>query len=149
MRIRRATADDTQRARTIVEEYNESIGVVKRDDATHFDQYVSSPNAFWLAEIDHESAGCVALRPLPEVHGRACEVKRLYVRPAYRRAGVAAELMDAVEAYALEVGYDAIYLDTFDALADAVRFYERRGYERIQRYNENPQATIFMRKALR
>ena len=75
-------------------------------------------------------------------------MKRLYVRPAQRGSGIAARLMDALETFAFGRGFRAVYLDTFDDLADAVRFYERRGYERIARYNDNPQATIFMRKTL-
>lgn len=102
----------------------------------------------WVAETDRETIGCVALRALPQVAPRACEVKRLYVRASHRGAGVGDALMTALETYAVETGYDSIYLDTFEALGAAVRFYERRGYERIPRYNENPQAMIFMRKTL-
>jgi GNAT superfamily N-acetyltransferase len=86
------------------------------------------------------------MRPLPALGADACEVKRLYVRPQYRGAGLAAALMGALEAEARERGFSAIYLDTKDDLAAAIRFYERRGYERIARYNDNPQATIFMRR---
>jgi GNAT superfamily N-acetyltransferase len=109
---------------------------------------LSAPNGFWFAEIDDGVAGCVSLRALPNAGPRASEVKRLYVRAAYRNRGVAGALMDAAEAFARSAGYDSIYLDTFEALAAAVHFYERRGYERIARYNDNPQATVFMRKAL-
>jgi GNAT superfamily N-acetyltransferase len=145
MKIRAATRQDAERAWQIVDEYNKSIGVVVRDDPAHFSEYLSSPNALWLAEIGDEVVGCVALRPLAAVE-RACEVKRLYVRPQHRRVGAAAALMDELEAYAWAHGYDAIYLDTFEALEAAVRFYERRGYQRVPRYNDNPQATVFMRK---
>jgi N-acetylglutamate synthase-like GNAT family acetyltransferase len=146
--VRLATANDVEHAWGIVNEYNKSIGVVKRDDPAHFSQYLSAPNAFWFAEKAGDTIGCVALRALPQVAPRACEVKRLYVRASYRGAGIAGTLMDTVEAYARDAGYDSMYLDTFEALAAAVRFYERRGYERIPRYNDNPQATIFMRKTL-
>jgi GNAT superfamily N-acetyltransferase len=76
-------------------------------------------------------------------------VKRLYVRASHRRAGVADALMSALESYARETKVTALYLDTKDDLAAAIAFYDRRGYQRIARYNDNPQATLFMRLALK
>ena len=146
--IRRATNSDEASARAIVGEYNDAVGVVVRDDPSKFRAYLDGPGALWLAEAGDEVVGCVVMRPLADVEPGACEVKRLYVRPAQRGSAIAVRLMDALEAFAFAQGFRAVYLDTFDDLADAVRFYERRGYERIARYNDNPQATIFMRKAL-
>jgi GNAT superfamily N-acetyltransferase len=148
VRIRPATMADSDIAWSILEEYNDAIGVVERDDREHFSSYLRKPNGFWLAEAGDVVVGCVVLRELPGLAPRACEVKRLYVQLPYRRLGVARELMDALEAYAREARFEAIYLDTFEGLAAAVRFYELRGYERVPRYNENVQATIFMRKLL-
>ena len=146
--IRRATASDQASARAIVDEYNDAVGVVVRDDAATLRAYLDGPGALWLAQFGDEIVGCVVMRPLTSAHPPACEVKRLYVRPAQRGSGIAAALMDALERFAFRQGYRAVYLDTFDDLADAVRFYERRGYERVDRYNDNPQATIFMRRDL-
>ncbi len=64
-------------------------------------------------------------------------------------AAIAGALMDALESYARSAGYDAVYLDSKDDLATAIRFYRERRYEEIERYNDNPQATIFMRRLLR
>ena len=79
----------------------------------------------------------------------AGEVKRLYVRPGCRRHGVAQALLDALEQFASARGDDTLYLDTKDDLHAAIRFYERNGYVQCERYNDNPQATLFMRKQLR
>ena len=147
-RIRRATVSDESAARAIVAEYNDAVGVVVRDDDATLRAYLRGPGALWLAEHGGAAVGCVVMRPLPNVAPGACEAKRLYVRPAQRGSGIAAALMDALETFAVRAGYRAVYLDTFEDLAGAVRFYERRGYERIDRYNDNPQATIFMRRAL-
>lgn len=146
--VRRATLADRDAAWAIVDEYNRSIDVVVRDDAATFARYLHGPGALWLAEDGGAVIGCVALRPLPEISARACEAKRLYVRPGHRARGVAASLMDALERHAREAGYEAVYLDTKDDLLDAIHFYDRRGYARIPRYNDNPQATIFMRRVL-
>ena len=72
----------------------------------------------------------------------------MYVRPAWRGLGLAQKLLEAAECLAREAGYRSIYLDTTDEMLAAARLYERNGYQRCERYNENPQATIFMRKKL-
>lgn len=146
--VRRAARADEAAAWEIVDEYNTSFGVVLRDDRAALREYLDGPGVLWLAHCDDALAGCVVLRPLPSMGPRASEVKRLYVRSAYRGAGVASALMDALEAHARETGYDAIYLDSRPDFQTAIRFYERRGYERIERYNANPEATVFMRLAL-
>jgi GNAT superfamily N-acetyltransferase len=145
--VRRANMADEAAAWDVVDEYNRSIGVVVADDAASFRAYLAGPGALWLAG-DGEVIGCVAMRPLETAGPHAAEVKRLYVRPAHRGGGVASALMDALEEGARESGYTELYLDTKDDLTVAIRFYERRGYERIPRYNDNPQATIFMRRVL-
>lgn len=146
--VRRANRADEAAARGIVDEYNRALEIAVRDDAAAFATYLDGPGGLWLAEDAGEVVGCVALRPLAELGPRAAEVKRLYVRPDRRGAGIAAALMDALEAAARAGGYEALYLDTKDDLRAAIAFYERRGYERIPRYNDNPQATIFMRRRL-
>lgn len=80
--------------------------------------------------------------------GPAGEVKRLYVRPAFRRRGIAERLLEALERFASSRGVQWLYLDTTDELQAALAFYDRHGYARRDRYNDNPQATIFMRKRL-
>ncbi|HTD35407.1 MAG TPA: GNAT family N-acetyltransferase [Candidatus Elarobacter sp.] len=147
--IRRAIAADEDVAWEIVEEYNTSFGVALRDDRAALHAYLDGPGALWLAYHDDALAGCVVLRPLRSAGPRASEVKRLYVRPAHRGAGVAGALMDALEAHAREAGCDALYLDSRPDFQAAIRFYERRGYEPVARYNENPEATVFMRLRLR
>jgi len=144
----RAGLGELDLAWEILDEYNDAVGVIARDDRASLAGYLEAPNAFWLALDGERVAGCVALRPLAERQAD-CEVKRLYVRPEYRGAGIASALMDAAEEYARSSGFTHVYLDTFDALDAAVRFYDRRGYDRITRYNDNPQATIFMRLDLR
>ena len=148
MNVLRAALADRDAAWRIVTEYYEAIGVVLREDREVFDEFLSGRGRFWLASANGETAGCIALRPLPE-HEGACEIKRLYVRPLFRGLGLAHALLSAAEDYALDAGYDAIYLDTFDALTVATQFYLRAGYEPTERYNDNPQATIFMKKTLR
>ncbi len=133
----------------IVQEYYESMNVVSRDTRDEFARlYFKNGAGIWLAWLGKIVAGCIALRAMGQVDENG-EVKRLYVRPEYRGRGIAAALHDALQTYATAFGYRWLYLDTADNMTAATRFYESLRYERCARYNDNPQATIFMRKELR
>jgi ribosomal protein S18 acetylase RimI-like enzyme len=79
---------------------------------------------------------------------KSSECKRLYVKPWARGRGIADKLLDAQEIHARKQGLEWIFLDSYDDLKAAIALYERRGYERCERYNDNPQATVFMRKKI-
>jgi DNA-binding MarR family transcriptional regulator/GNAT superfamily N-acetyltransferase len=147
-RILRATTAHLKDARHLLHEYFDVIGVVLRDDDAAIRAFLNdASSAMWIAYVEDEPAACVAMRPLPEIAG-AAECKRLYVADKYRRRGLAEALMQALETHAAKAGLDAVYLDTKDDLIGAIKLYEQLGYERCERYNDNPQATIFMRKRL-
>jgi GNAT superfamily N-acetyltransferase len=132
----------------IVQEYYAVASVVVRDDRQDFEKhYLGEGAGVWLAEAGEGVVGCVALRRL-EGLAASGEIKRMYLRQAYRGQGVAELLLDALEKYARESGYKWLYLDTAADMKAAARFYERKGFVQCERYNENPQAAIFMRKAI-
>ncbi|NVD69440.1 MarR family transcriptional regulator [Duganella sp. BJB1802] len=148
-RVIRATAAELDDARHLLHEYFDVINVVLRDDDDAIRAFLNdASSAMWIAYVDGEAAACVAMRPLQEVAG-ATECKRLYVADRFRRRGLAEALMQALESHAAQAGYNAVYLDTKDDLHAAIRLYDQLGYERCERYNDNPQATIFMRKRIK
>jgi GNAT superfamily N-acetyltransferase len=147
--IRRVMASEIDTAYAIVEEYYEAMSVVARDTPDEFARlYFGEGTGIWLARLEEKVIGCIALRVMPQFTERG-EVKRLYVKPEYRGRGIAVALHHALETYALDFGYHWLSLDTADNMRSAIRFYEQQGYKRCARYNQNPQATIFMRKELR
>lgn len=148
MRIHRATVLESEAAYSIVSEYYEAVDVLVRDDRSAFErEYFAKDAGIWLATDNDEIIGCIALHRLPNLDNGG-EIKRLYVRHSHRGQGVAADLLAALEAYAEGQGYAALYLDSKDDLMPAIRFYQRQGYLPCERYNDNPQATIFMCKRL-
>lgn len=148
IRIERASMERMEEAYAIVREYYDAVDVTVRDDAAEFArEYFGEGSGIWLARDDGKAVGCIALRPLP-AFARAGEIKRMYVKPESRGRGIAERLLKALEAYAADFGYAQLYLDSKDDLTTAIRFYERHGYEACARYNENPQATVFMKKGL-
>jgi GNAT superfamily N-acetyltransferase len=149
MKIIRATPSQSVEAERLLNEYYEAVEVVKRDTPAAIADYLSDESSgLWIAYVDDFPAGCVVLRPLPTVEA-ATECKRLYVQPQFRGHGIADALLDAMEEYALEKAAEWVYLDSKDDLKDALRIYVRRGYQPCERYNDNPQATVFLRKRLR
>jgi ribosomal protein S18 acetylase RimI-like enzyme len=146
--IRRAMPSEIDTAYAIVEEYYEAMSVVARDTREAFAQlYFTDGAGVWLAWVEERIIGCIALRAMRQF-SEGGEVKRLYVQPKYRGRGIAVALHDALETHARNIGYRCLYLDTTDNMTAAIHFYEAHGYGRCARYNENPQATIFMWKEL-
>ena len=74
-----------------------------------------------------------------------CELKRLYVRPAWRRQGIAARLIDQILSDARSIGYKRILLDTLPGLTVAIAMYRDLGFQDIPRYNDSPlDDTVFL-----
>lgn len=132
----------------IVEEYCDAANVVARDTKEEFRRYYfGERSGVWLASLENNVVGCIALRVLSEIQ-RSGEIKRMYVQPAYRGHGIAKELLDAVEKFAAKAGDEWLYLDSAPGMDTAVRFYQRNGFEPCTPYNDNPQANIYLRKKI-
>lgn len=136
----------TAEAVEILKEYYEAVGVQVRDTPEGVETMVRDPDGgVWIAYLNGEAAGCACLRALAS-RRFATECKRLYVRPAARGHRVAHSMLDAQEEYARARGLKRIFLDSKDDLKVAIGIYERRGFAKCKRYNDNPQATVFMVK---
>ena len=98
--------------------------------------YAPPDGRLLLARADAETTGVVALRPLePGI----CEMKRLYVRPAFRGKGIGEALVDRVIAEAKAIGYRKMRLDTIaDRMQAAIALYRARGFVEIPAYYDNP-----------
>ena len=95
---------------------------------------------------DDQYVGCVGLKKLG---AQRCEMKRLYVQPAYRAKKYGGELARAILVAAEELNYEEMYLDTLEELRAALGLYRKLGFEEIPPYYENPHSgVVFMRKRL-
>jgi putative acetyltransferase len=92
-----------------------------------------------LATVDGALAGCGAFRPLPDSdYANACEMKRLYVRRAFRKFGLGRLLAQALMDRATEAGHSAMLLDTLDDMEAARGLYASLGFVEIPPYYFNP-----------
>ena len=88
---------------------------------------------------DGSIAGCCALRPLDDCdYPNAAEMKRLFVRKAFRGFGLGRQLAEAMLDAARQAGYDHVLLDTLDDMEAARAFYVDLGFESIEPYYHNP-----------
>jgi ribosomal protein S18 acetylase RimI-like enzyme len=101
--------------------------------------YAAPSGALLLAFVDGQLAGCGAMRPAPDTdYVDACEMKRLYVRRAFRGFGLGRRLAQALLDRAAEAGYSNMLLDTLDDMEAARDLYESLGFEEIPPYYYNP-----------
>jgi ribosomal protein S18 acetylase RimI-like enzyme len=111
--------------------------------------YAPPGGALLLAWVDGAPAGCVALRACPESdHTNACEMKRLYVRRAFRRFGLGRLLAQRLMDLATQAGYSCMLLDTLDEMEAARGLYAALGFEEIPPYYFNPIAGAHYLKAV-
>ena len=98
-------------------------------------EYVAPDGTLLLASVENVAAGCVAVRRSDET---GCEMKRLYVRPAFQGIGCGRQLAERAIAWARAAGYRRIRLDTLPSMTDAQRMYERLGFKDVPPYRFNP-----------
>lgn len=104
-------------------------------------EYSEPRGALLLALVDGEVAGCCGLRALDSVdYPNAAEMKRLYVRKAFRRFGLGRKLVEAMLDTARMADYHSVLLDTLDDMESARTLYAELGFEDIPPYYHNPVA---------
>ena len=102
-------------------------------------EYAAPQGILLLAMVDGAIAGCCAMRPLHGVdYSDACEMKRLYVRQAFRRLGLGRQLTEAIVDAARVAGYHHLLLDTLSDMESARALYADLGFEAIPPYYHNP-----------
>ncbi len=131
--------------RQILAEYAEQLGIdlcFQNFDAELANlpgDYGAPGGALLLALVDGEVAGCCGLRALDSVdYPNAAEMKRLYVRKAFRRFGLGRQIAEAVLDLARAAGYHCVLLDTLDDMEAARALYTDLGFTDIPPYYHNP-----------
>lgn len=139
------TREELEATRAIFREYAQGLGVdlcfqgFERELAELPGEYAPPRGTLLIARVDGAVAGCCALRPLDASdYPNAAEMKRLYVRKAFRGFGLGRQLVEATLDAARLAGYSCVLLDTLDDMEAARALYEDLGFEAIDPYYHNP-----------
>lgn len=133
--------DDVELVRAMFREYADGLGIdlcfqdFGAELAALPGKYAAPRGVVLLAAIGGETVGCVAMRPLD---GDACEMKRLYVRPAGRGRHVGRALAERLCECARAAGYARMRLDTLPSMREAVGLYASLGFVPTAPYVYNP-----------
>lgn len=141
LEIRPPVASEWDAVRTLFQEYSASLSTdlefqdFARELASLPGDYSPLDGRLLLAARGGSLAGCVALRKLS---AEICEMKRLYIRPDFRRGGVGRALVEAILAEARAIGYRKMRLDTLPSMIEAISLYRSMGFTEIAPYRPNP-----------
>ena len=147
--VQAESVDEINQARELFLEYSAALGIdlcfqnFDAELATLPGEY-APPEGRLLLALDErqEVVGCVALRKIDE---DTCEMKRLYVRPAFRGTGSGKSLALAIIEEARQVGYARMRLDTLPSMQQAITLYRSLGFKPTEAYRHNPVAgAMFM-----
>ena len=132
-------------ARLLLREYAASLAIdlcfqnFEAELAALPGEYAAPSGQLLLAYVGDALAGCGGMRALADVdHANACEMKRLYVRPAFRGLGLGRALAEALLDEARRAGYSVMLLDTLNDMESARELYATLGFEEIAPYYYNP-----------
>ena len=142
-----------EEARGLFREYSDATGVdlcfqnFAEELASLPGDYAPPSGRLILAYEGEEPAGCVALRG---IDGEVCEMKRLYVRPAFRKTGLGRTLAEMIVGEARAMGYGLMRLDTLPSMGAAISLYRSLGFRETGPYRFNPvEGTLYMELELR
>ncbi len=97
------------------------------------ESFANDGGVFLLARVDHEPAGCGAVRPYD---ANRAEIKRMFVRPAFRGIGLGRRLLSELETIAADRGFHSLILETGKLMAEAIALYLASGYREIPRFGD-------------
>ena len=139
------TPAELEVAREVLLEYDASLKVdlcfqeFDVELATLPGDYAAPRGTLLLAMVEGQVAGCCGLRPLDTVdYPNAAEMKRLFVRKAFRGFGLGRHLAEAILDAARQMGYSSVLLDTLDDMEAARALYVDLGFQDVPPYYHNP-----------
>jgi len=139
---------ELEEVRSLFREYADSLGVdlcfqgFDQELRTLPGEYLRPKGRLLLARWKNQVAGCVALR---EIGPGVCEMKRLYLRPAYRSLGIGRTLALRCVREASTAGYQSMRLDSLPSMTSALTLYRELGFQEIPPYRNNPvEGAVFL-----
>ncbi|HAA31327.1 MAG TPA: GNAT family N-acetyltransferase [Cyanobacteria bacterium UBA8553] len=110
------------------------VKAVLENDLAKIQQFAPPSGRLLLGEDEAKIAGCACLRKIGEDVG---EIKRMYVRPEYRRRGIGRSLLKAIINETRQIGYSTLRLDTAPFAKEAQALYHSLGFHKCEPYAES------------
>ena len=108
-------------------------GTVYTDELTdHLFEYYQHPRRiYFVVELDGKIIGGSGIGPIENLDANYCELQKMYLLPSARGLGIGQQLMKLCIDFAKEVGYELVYLETFESMTDAQKLYKKSGFNYI------------------
>jgi putative acetyltransferase len=132
--LKRTNSDDLD-FQTLVKELDKELAIRDGDDHGFYAQFnkIDSIKYVVLAYENVESVGCGAIKEFAE---KTMEVKRMFVPLEIRGKGIASLVLQELEKWAGELGYEKCVLETGWKQPEAIRLYKKNGYSQIPNYGQ-------------
>ncbi|GAB2533426.1 GNAT family N-acetyltransferase [Rufibacter soli] len=129
------TNSDNQEFRGLVELLDADLKKRDGEDHAFYAQYnkVDQISQVLVAFYEGVPVGCGAIKPY-KTH--TAEVKRMFVKPEFRGKGIATSILQELERWATELGYNALILETGKAQPEAIGLYTKKGFHRVPNYGQ-------------
>lgn len=131
--LRRTNASDID-FRALVELLDEELRILDGDEHVFYAQLNKTGDIdAVVAYVQDTAVGCGAIRPFSN---ESMEVKRMYVRPSFRRHGISSRVLFELETWTRELGYKECVLETGKRQPEAIALYTKNGYINIPNYGK-------------
>jgi putative acetyltransferase len=146
-----AERPDTPDAIQLIEELEGELAPFYPSESRHgysIEKLLKQGVAFFVTRHDDVAAGCGGVQLFGQEYG---EVKRMYVRPAFRGLGLAKSMLEHLSKYARENGVNLLRLETGIHQRDAIALYESWGFKSIGpfgEYKEDPLSVFFEKQII-
>jgi putative acetyltransferase len=121
--------------RTVMPEFGASgAGFAIHDSEVDniFEAYSRARTAYFVCELDGKIVGGGGVAPLEGGDPKICELKKMYFLPDARGKGLGQKVLTSCINAAREIGFQLCYLETFNTMKDAMKLYEKNGFEKIK-----------------
>lgn len=146
VRARPDSPDSLQLLKALDEELQHHPYPPASRHAFSIEQLLQQDVAFFISAIEGQPAGCGGLKSFAPDYG---EVKRMYVRPSHRGLGLGMAMLNHLSHYAQSQGLDVLRLETGIYQVEAIRLYERYGFQRRAPFGEygiDPMSVYFEKR---
>jgi putative acetyltransferase len=129
------TDSDNPDFQSLVQLLDADLAIRDGDDHAFYAQFNKTASIRQVIVV-YDAATPVACGAFKPYAAGVAELKRMYVLPVFRRRSIAAQILLALEAWALEIGYRALVLETGMNQPEAIALYHKAGYHQIPNYGQ-------------